>query len=160
MNEHHPMDDIAGKAADRPAPDSLEEAAQDPMLQAVLQDFRASVHAWSEATYQSRSDATSRSKTLVLSPFFSRTLWNRSLAWAMSLALAAGVASTGTYEYHQREQARQAAARQELEHQRQLVQQHAREADDLLAKVDSDVAREVPSAMEPLTGLMPEDETQ
>ena len=36
----------------------------------------------------------------------------------------------------------------------------AQEEEDLLAKVDSDVSREVPSAMEPLAQLMAEDETE
>ncbi len=139
-----------GKREDRFARHGLKDAALDPGLEAVLRDFRASVHAWSEAAYGSR--------TPVLVP--RRTLWHRSLAWALSLVLTAGVAAGGAFEYHQRELARQAAQR-EAEHQRQLVQQQrAREVDELLAKVDSDVSREVPSAMEPLASLMAEDDTQ
>jgi len=55
--------------------------------------------------------------------------------------------------------ARIAAARQ-VQQQRLVAEQHAREEEDLLAKVDSDVSREVPSAMEPLARLMAEDETR
>jgi hypothetical protein len=39
-------------------------------------------------------------------------------------------------------------------------QQAKAEEEDLLAKVDSDVSREVPSAMEPLAQMMAEDERQ
>jgi hypothetical protein len=134
---------------------------QDPMLQAVLHDFRVSAQAWSEAKYQSSSAASLRNKSLVLSPSPRRTLGQRSLAWALSLAVAAGVASTGAYELHQRDLTRQAAAQREAEHQRQLaIQQHARDVDALLAKVDSDLSRQVPSAMEPLASLMADDNTQ
>jgi hypothetical protein len=38
-------------------------------------------------------------------------------------------------------------------------QQARQEDEDLLAKVDSDVSREVPAAMEPLAQMMAEDET-
>ena len=41
----------------------------------------------------------------------------------------------------------------------QRDQQAQQEDEDLLAKVDSDVSRDVPVAMEPLAQLMAEDET-
>jgi len=44
------------------------------------------------------------------------------------------------------------------EQQRELVAQHAREEADLMAKVDSDIAREVPSALEPMASLMDENQ--
>jgi hypothetical protein len=155
MNGQHSMDNNTGKAGNGAA-----DQQQDPNLDAVLQDFRASVHAWGAATYQSRSEATSRSRTLVLSPVPRRTLGQRSLAWALSLALAAGVDTTGVHELRQRELAKQVAQREAV-HQRQLaLEQHARDVDELLAKVDSAVSREVPSAMEPLATLMVEDNTQ
>jgi hypothetical protein len=40
------------------------------------------------------------------------------------------------------------------------MQQDRKDDEDLLAKVDSDVSRQVPRAMEPLAQLMVEDETQ
>jgi hypothetical protein len=52
------------------------------------------------------------------------------------------------------------AAQRAAEQQRQLADQHAREAEDLLAKVDSDISQEVPDAMEPLARLMAEDESK
>ncbi len=55
------------------------------------------------------------------------------------------------------------AAARVAEQQRLVAQQRERQArqedEDLLAKVDSDVSREVPLAMEPLAQLMVEDET-
>jgi hypothetical protein len=52
------------------------------------------------------------------------------------------------------------AAQRDAERQRQMAEERAREAEDLLAKVDSDVSREVPNAMEPLAQLMAEDESR
>ncbi len=140
----------------RSQPESMPEPNPDPnldpVLASVLRDFRASVHAWSDAAY--------RSRPLVLSPAPGRTFWRQSVVWALSMVLAAGVATGGVHQFHQRALARQAAQRQ-AEYQRQLaLQQHAREADELLAKVDSDVSREVPSAMEPLASLIAGDDTQ
>ena len=60
---------------------------------------------------------------------------------------------------HRKEQARIAAAR-EAEHQRQIEEQRAREAEEELAKVDSEVSREVPHALEPLAQLMTDDNGQ
>lgn len=144
----------------------FEETAQDPELKTVLEDFRASVHAWSDEAYRSRAS--------VLSSVPHRTLWHRSLVWALSLVLTAGVALAGVYQYHQKELARQAALQHDrtLQHEAQVnevahetgvasrTQQQTRDADELLARVDSDVARETPSAMEPLASLMDDDEKQ
>ena len=160
MNSHQTNGRIPGEGDNGSARAAFDQSAQDPELDTVLRNFRASVHAWSHATYQTRDEAAGRSRSLVLSPAPRRILWNRSLAWSMSLVLAAGVATTGIYEYHQKEVARDKAIQQEIEHQRQLAQQHARDVDELLARVDSDVSREAPTAMEPLASLMAEDETQ
>jgi hypothetical protein len=68
----------------------------------------------------------------------------------------AGGDSDGFYLRHQRlEQAKIAEVARLAEQQRELREQQAKEEEeDLLAKVDSDVSREVPSAMEPLAQLM------
>ena len=148
MNPEYRNDDKTIHAAN-----GADSNTEDAKLEAVLADFRASVHAWSQATY--------RNRPMVYSPVSRRTLGQRSLAWALSLAVVAGIASAGAYEYHQRDVAHQGAVQREAEHQRQLaLEQHAREVDELLAKVDSDLSREVPSAMEPLASLMAEDITQ
>jgi hypothetical protein len=53
------------------------------------------------------------------------------------------------------------AAARAAEHERQVAAERARvEDEDLLATVDSDVSREVPSALEPLAQLMVEDEAK
>jgi hypothetical protein len=53
------------------------------------------------------------------------------------------------------------AAARAAESERLVAEQRAsQEEEDLLAKVDSDVSREVPSAMEPLAQLMTEDEAK
>jgi hypothetical protein len=75
---------------------------------------------------------------------------------ALGCALIAGGVSGGVYERHLK-QARVAAAL-EAEHQRQLAAD--REAEELMADVDSDISRQVPSAMEPLAQLMAEDESK
>jgi hypothetical protein len=161
MSGNNLMDNNHDALEDGTAQDGFVQDEQDPMLQAVLKDFRASAHHWSEAIYQTRSAAALGGKSLVLSLTPRRSFSQRSLAWALSLVVAAGVVSTGGYQFHQRDLARQAAAQRQAEYQRQLaLEQHAREADELLAKVDSDLSREVPSAMEPLASLMVDDNTQ
>jgi hypothetical protein len=148
MSEQYPIDNNSSQAANRAV-----SSTEDANLEAVLADFRTSVHAWSEATY--------RNRPIVFSPVSRRILGQRSLAWTLSVAVVAGIASAGAYEYHQRDLVRQAAVQREAEHQRQLaLEQHAREVDDLLAMVDSDLSREVPSAMEPLASLMADDNKQ
>jgi len=52
------------------------------------------------------------------------------------------------------------AAAQQVERKRLATEQLAREEDELLAKVDSDVSRTVPSAMEPLAGLAADEDSQ
>ena len=129
-----------------------DEAALGVEVDEAIRDFRLSVHAWSEAAY-------SRPRTAPAAAV-RRHLWRLASAWALGCVLVIGGVSTGgVYEHHQRE-VRIAAARA-AEQQRQAAQERARqEEEDLLAKVDSDVSREVPSAMEPLAKLMAGDETQ
>jgi hypothetical protein len=84
------------------------------------------------------------------------------VGWALGCVLAAGSLSGGIYERHQRQQAaKMAAAAQAARQQKLAAAVRTRTQDeDLLAKVDSDVSREVPSAMEPLAQLMSENDTQ
>jgi hypothetical protein len=74
----------------------------------------------------------------------------------------AGTLSGGLYQNHRQIEATKAAAvaaARAAEQQRDLAAQKAQEQspDDLMANVDSDVAQEVPSALEPLASLMTED---
>jgi hypothetical protein len=126
----------------------------DVELEEALKDFKSSIHAWSKAAYH-------RPRTL--SGDVRRRSWRLAAGWALGCLLVAGSVSGGMFErQHRLELARIAAAQQEVEQQKQLREQQAREEDeeDLLAKVDSDVSREVPSAMEPLAQMMTEDETK
>lgn len=122
---------------------------QDQEMDRVLRDFRLSVHAWSEAAYN-------RPRQLVdVAP--RRMAWRKAAAWTLGSMLVAGGAGGGLLEHqHRQEQARIAAAR-EAQHQRQVEEQRAREAEQQLAKVDSEVSREVPNALEPLAQLMTDD---
>ncbi|HUN86553.1 MAG TPA: hypothetical protein VMU48_19395 [Terracidiphilus sp.] len=119
--------------------------AQDQALKQVLIDFKATVHAWSEAEFN-RPRAVSA--TVV------HRTWRLAAGWALASALVAGAVSGGMYERHQQEMAKIAAARI-AEQQRELAAAQARaKADaDLFAKVDTDVSQEVPDALEPLAEL-------
>lgn len=125
--------------------------ASTPELDQALANFRMSVHAWSAAEL-------SRTRPVVKAA--RRWSWRLAAGWALGCALVAGGVSGAVYERHRRE-LRMAEAARQAEHQRLVREQQARqEEEDLLAKVDSDVSREVPSAMEPLAQLTAEDETR
>jgi hypothetical protein len=126
----------------------MDEAGE---LSEALSEFRLSVHAWSEAEF-------SRPRTAI-EPV-RRGIWRRAVGWALSSVLVVGGLSGGAVYKHRANEMKIAQARI-VEQQRQAVQQQARqEEEDLLAKVDSDVSREVPRAMEPLAQMMAEDESQ
>ena len=126
----------------------------DAELDSALREFKMSMHAWSEAEL-------SRPR-LVKAP--TRTaIWRMAAGWAMGCVLVLGVGSAGVYEHGRRvETAReQAKVAAEQEAQRKLAAQNAAlDEDALLLHVDSDVARQVPAAMDPLTGLMDVEETK
>lgn len=112
----------------------------------ALRSFRQSVHAWSEAEF-------ARPRAVALRARVHRP-------WAiiystLGLVLATGVAVTSVHErdVHLQQQ-RIAAAERQAEQQRELAAQRAKESEDLLANVDKDVSREVPSALEPLAQMM------
>jgi hypothetical protein len=118
----------------------------DAMMQAALRNFRASAQAWSDAAY-------SRPRTVAVSQ--PGIAWRRTVGWVLSLAISVGVIGTALYERHVADDvSRQVQQQRQQEHQRLAAEQRAKETEDLLAKVDSDVARQVPSAMEPLAQLM------
>ncbi len=143
----------AKKGNDRGKHSAMHESADglDQELRAALRDFRLSVHAWSEAVYTR--------PRLVSQPVQGR-VWRNALAWTLGCVVAAGTAGGGYLEYQHREEMARIAAMREAEQQRQLAEQRAREAEEELARVDSEVARQVPNAMEPLAQLMTEDENQ
>ena len=139
--------EISAGALQDPEPDQK----MDQEMEHVLRDFRMSVHAWSDAVYR-------RPRLVEVAP--RRMAWRSAAAWALGSVLVIGGAGGGLLEHqYQKEQARIAAAL-EAEHERQLQEQRAREAEAELAKVDNDVSREVPNALEPLAQLMTLDDSQ
>lgn len=150
-------DKFAGRTvgmATRTGADSLEQAnggELDQELENVLADFRLSVHAWSDAAYHRPRTAAATVR---------RRSWRLAAGWALGCALIAGSFSGGFYEHHHRQVLARMAAARAAEQQRLAAEQRARQEDEELAKVDSDVSREVPSAMEPLAQLMDEDESK
>jgi hypothetical protein len=126
--------------------------ANEPVLEEALANFRASVLAWSGAEF---GRARTPAKTV------RRRSWRLAAGWALAGVLVAGGVGSGIQErQHKLELARIAAEARAAEQRRVIAEQRAREEEDLLANVDSDVSREVPSAMEPLARLMADDETR
>ena len=129
----------------------LHSSDEDLRLEQALVNFRSSVHAWSAAEL-SRVRPGVKVQRL--------RSWRLVAGWALAGVLVAGGVSGGFYERHQKELRIEAAARL-AEQQRVARELQAREEEeDLLAKVDSDVSRVVPSAREPLAQLMDDDETR
>ncbi len=139
------------KRAEEPA--DLE--ALDPALKQALGDFKASVRGWSDAAYTRPRTAQS----MVV-----RRSWRLAAGWSLAAVLLAGTVSGGFYEHHKLVVAAQIAAAQKAEQERQAAAQRARDEaqheDDILASVDKDISREVPSAMEPLAQLDDEGESR
>ena len=130
-------------------------AVEDVELEQALKDFKLSVHAWSDASL-------SRPRTVAHE--VRRRSWRLAAGWALGCVLVAGSVSGGLLErQHQKEQARIAAQEREADRQKQLLEQQARAQvsdETLLADVDSDVSRQVPSALEPLAQMMGDDESK
>jgi hypothetical protein len=139
---------------------SARDEELEPELREALGNFKSSVTAWSEAMMSRPRE--------VKAP--ARTNWRLMARWALGCAVFAGTVSGGVYQnYRQVEIARveaaAAAARAAQQQQRELAAQAAQaqstqSAEDLMAKVDSDISREVPSALEPLASLMTDDQTK
>ncbi len=132
----------------------LEAAEAD--LEHALCNFRASVHAWSEAEL-------SRPRLL---PAAHRHSWRFAAAWALGCLIAAGSLTAGLYQ-HRRSQLAAGSPRlpqmrqQQIQPRAPIAGEQAAQGDEgLMAKVDSDVSRPVPSAMEPLAQLMDESADQ
>jgi hypothetical protein len=139
-----------GESEERTARESA-QSVEGPALDQVLSDFRSSVHAWSEAAYNRPRPIAAAS---------SRAVWRKAAAWSLGSMLVIGAAGGGVLEYRHRQEAARIAATREAQQQRALAEEREREAEKELAKVDTDVAREVPNAMEPLAQLMTEDDSQ
>jgi hypothetical protein len=129
--------------------------AEDTEFEQALKNFSSSVHAWSDAVYSSPRTVAHEVR---------RRSWRLAVGWALGCLLLAGSVSGGLLERHHRlELTRIAAQQRAAEQQKQVREQQARAQvsdEALLAEVDSDVARQVPSAMEPLAQMMADDETK
>ncbi len=129
--------------------------AEDLELEQALKNFKSSVLEWSETAYR-RPRAFTKEVRL--------RSWRLATGWALGCALVVGSVSGGFVQRHHRvELVRIAAAQQAAEQQKQLREQQARAqvSDEvLLAGVDSDVSRQVPSAMDPLAQIMADDEAK
>lgn len=125
----------------------------EPELREALTNFKASVDAWSDAM-------VSRPRTAKASE---RTNWSAVTKWALGGAVFAGTVSGGLYQNHRQQVAQkiESARIAEQQEQRELAaaQLLKENEEDLMSNVDSDVAREVPSALEPLASLMAEDDS-
>jgi hypothetical protein len=122
---------------------------QDPIFAEAMRNFKLSVDAWSDAAHSTRRVAE-------LSP---RRNWRPAAAWALGCALLASSVSGVVYQRHEVQVKADRDAAKLIEQQKQAADQQAVEEEDLLASVDSDVSRQVPSAMEPLA-QMAEDESK
>jgi hypothetical protein len=129
------------------------ESEQDTSLEQALKDFRLSVRTWSEAEYSLPRQSGSGVRL---------TSWRVALGWALGCVLAVGSLTGGLYEHHHKQELAKIAAAAAAARQQKLdAEMRTRnESEDLLAKVDNDVSRQVPRAMEPLALLMSEDEAQ
>jgi hypothetical protein len=123
---------------------------QEAELREALGNFKASVDAWSDAMMSRPREAKAPA----------RTNWSAVTKWALGCVVFAGTVSGGVYQNHrQQEEARVEAARI-AEQQRQLAATKVSiQDDDLMANVDSDIAREVPSALQPMASLMTDGDT-
>jgi hypothetical protein len=133
----------------------------DAELSEALGNFKASVSAWSEA-------AGNRQRTISVTV---RHAWRRAAVWACGCLIAAVSVGAAMHVFHtpSRQQAVYVAPPQQTG--KQVVPQKveadvhqavavARQDQDLMATVDSDVSRQVPAAMEPLAQLMNESGTE
>jgi len=124
----------------------------EPELREALGNFKLSVDAWSDAMMSRPREAKAPARTNL----------SAVTKWALACVVFAGTVSGGLYQNHQQLEAAKVEAARIAEQQREL--EAARIAklneEDLMANVDSDVARQVPSALQPLATLMAEDEAQ
>ena len=92
-----------------------------------------------------------------------RTNWSAVTKWALGCVVFVGTVSGGVYQNHRQQEAAKAeAARIAEQQQREMAatQLAKEDEEDLMANVDSDVARQVPSALEPLASLMTDDDSK
>lgn len=132
----------------------MRDGMVDAELDSALKNFRLSVRAWSEAELSRPRTVKAPTRTAV---------WRMAAGWAMGCVLVLGVGSVGVHEHERRVQAAREQAVQvaHQEAERKLAAENAAlDEDALLQHVDSDVARQVPTAMDPLAGLVDVNESK
>jgi hypothetical protein len=137
------------------AEEPVDWEALDPTMKEALGDFKASVRLWSESAYNRQRPVRDS---------VARRSWRLAAGWGLAVLLIGGTVSGGLYDRHHMQMMTRLARERAAEQQRQLAAQHAEEIraqeEDMLASMDGDVSREVPSAMEPLAQLPDEAESQ
>jgi hypothetical protein len=119
----------------------------EPELREALGNFKASVDAWSEAMMSRPREVEAPA----------RMNWSGVTKWALGCVVFAGTVSGGVYQNHKQQEAAKVEAARVAE-QRELAAHKVKMQDDeLMASVDSEIAREVPSALEPMASLMADD---
>lgn len=118
----------------------------EPEIREAIGNFKSSVEAWSEAALSRPRQATAPART-------DRTWVTK---WALGSAVFVATVFGGVYQNHRQQEFARAEATRIAQQQREIAAQRAKAEADLMAKVDSDIARQVPSALEPLASLMDE----
>jgi hypothetical protein len=123
----------------------------EPELREALGDFKMSVDAWSEAMISRPREAKVPA----------RMNWSGLTKWALGCVVFAGTVSTGLYQNHRQVESAKVEAARIAEQKRAAEAASVAKVneEELMAEVDSDVARQVPSALEPMATLMNNDET-
>ena len=144
MNRNDQDVNLTGPAGN---PDAIE-----PELREALGDFKLSVEAWSEAMISRPREARPPA----------RTNWAAVNKWVLGCVVFAGTVSSALYQNHKQVEADRIEAARVAEQQRatEAAKLSTVNEENLMADVDSDVARQVPSALEPMATLMAEDETR
>jgi hypothetical protein len=124
-----------------------QNAEVDPVLDQALRNFKLSVDAWSEAAYSNRRIAFAAP----------RRNWRPVVTWALGCALIASSVSGVVYQRHEREIQAKLAEQARIALQQKAAEKQAVNEEDLLASVDSDVSRQVPTALEPLAQMAEDD---
>lgn len=120
----------------------------EPELREAIGNFKSSVEAWSDA-------ALSRPRQAV-APARSHRAWMAK--WALGSLVFVATVTGGVYQNQRQQEFAKAEAARIAEQQHELAAQRAKEEADLMARVDNDIAREVPSALEPMASLMDENQ--
>jgi len=124
----------------------------EPELRKILGDFKLSVDAWSDSMISRPREAKAPA----------RKNWSAVTKWALGCAVFAGTVSSGVYQDHRQVEAAKVEAARIAGQQRSLEAAKVANVneEDLMADVDSDVARQVPSALEPMATMMNDDQTK